>query len=217
MPKGRSDDDDDDDSTVPLTEIIASSTGGCWLSWPARSRARTWATSVSKFPSPSDMPVTEFASFAFKPGHSHSDPAISALFGKVASWQSAWSGFPLLYYTNPAVPTEIHLITGWSSVDAHDAWIASAPNQELLAVFTPYIDILSMVHLDIDFDRFPRDAPTITCVRQDEEIPLPGYLVGRNMAAGHKEVYGFSVGEVATEGVVGARTLERVHFPLHRD
>ena len=110
------------------------------------------------------MPITEFASLGFKASRSVSEPSIFALFQKLSAWQSECSGFPLLFFTNPEVPSEIHLITGWDSVEAHMAWIAGERNQELLRVFSPFINILGMVHLDINFDRVPRDAPSILCL-----------------------------------------------------
>ncbi|KIM53043.1 hypothetical protein SCLCIDRAFT_61339, partial [Scleroderma citrinum Foug A] len=99
------------------------------------------------------MPITEFASLEFKASRGLSEPAIFAHFQTLSAWQSECSGFPLLFFTNPEVPSEIHLITGWDSVEAHESWIAGERNQELLRVFSPFINILGMVHLDIDFDR----------------------------------------------------------------
>ncbi|KIO06336.1 hypothetical protein M404DRAFT_998966 [Pisolithus tinctorius Marx 270] len=110
------------------------------------------------------MPITEFASLQFKASRSLSEPAILALFQKLFAWQSECSGYPLLFFTNPKAPSEIHLITGWESVEAHEAWIAGERNQELLRVFAPFINILGMVHLDIDFERIPNDAESMICI-----------------------------------------------------
>lgn len=57
---------------------------------------------------------------------------------------------------SPHQETRIHLLSGWSSVPAHEAWIASEENQELLRLLTPYLTIDEFVHLDIEFEAFAR-------------------------------------------------------------
>ncbi|KAG6328135.1 hypothetical protein ID866_10954, partial [Astraeus odoratus] len=152
---------------------------------------------------PPSMPITEFASLEFQVPHSLSDPGIFELFQRLSAWQAECSGFPLLFFTNPEVPSEIHLITGWDSVEAHEAWIAGERNQELLRVFAPFINILGMVHLDIDFDRIPKDALLAVCLefKEKEKGQVEGEVnhcrgnqcwveVGQNMLQGHhREVY----------------------------
>ncbi|KAF9242104.1 hypothetical protein BU15DRAFT_44273, partial [Melanogaster broomeanus] len=112
--------------------------------------------------------ITEFATLVFSPPHNPSDPTFRSLFQKLSTWQSACSGFPLLFFTNPDGPSEIHLITGWDSVEAHEAWIKGDQNQELLRLFAPYIDPPKMVHLDIDFESIPEGLETVVIERYSE-------------------------------------------------
>ncbi|KAG1756906.1 uncharacterized protein EDB91DRAFT_1041182 [Suillus paluster] len=78
------------------------------------------------------MPITELATLSLIPPNNLSDPHIVNLFFKVSSWQRSSSGYPLCFFINPEEPAEIYLITGWDDVRAHEKWIASSRNQELL-------------------------------------------------------------------------------------
>ncbi|KIK46528.1 hypothetical protein CY34DRAFT_800385 [Suillus luteus UH-Slu-Lm8-n1] len=111
------------------------------------------------------MPITEFASLSLIPPNTLSDPHVVDLFSKVSSWQSSSSGYPLTYFTNPAEPAEIHLITGWDNVRDHEKWIVSSRNQELLQIAEGLLNIIGMVHLDLDFNEFPAEVESLVCVR----------------------------------------------------
>ncbi|KAG1734311.1 hypothetical protein EDB19DRAFT_1727912 [Suillus lakei] len=111
------------------------------------------------------MPITEFASLSLIPPNKLSDPHVVDLFSKVSSWQSASSGYSLTFFTNPEEPTEIHLITGWDDVHAHEKWIASSKNKELLQIAEGLLDIIGMVHLDLDFNEFPVGVESLVCAR----------------------------------------------------
>ncbi|KAI6008652.1 hypothetical protein EDC04DRAFT_876217 [Pisolithus marmoratus] len=171
------------------------------------------------------MPITEFASLQFRASRSLIEPDILALFQKLSAWQSECSGYPLFFFTNPKVPSEIHLITGWESVEAHEAWIAGERNQELLRVFLPFINILGMVHLDIDFERIPKDAESMTCLKFGEGVEgeaaraTTGHFrwaeIGQNLQDGCHEVYIFTQ-QGSTAGLDIDPTmhieLQRVHL-----
>lgn len=171
------------------------------------------------------MPITEFASLQFKASRGLSEPDILAQFQKLSAWQSECSGYPLLFFTNPKAPSEIHLITGWESVEAREAWILGERNQELLRVFMPFIDILGMVHLDIDFERIPKDAESVTCLKFEEGERVGGQVVarataghfswaetGQNLQDGSHEVYIFT-----RPGNTARLDVEpTVHMELHR-
>lgn len=111
------------------------------------------------------MPITEFASLSLIPPNTLSDSHVVDLFSKVSSWQSSSSGYSLNFFTNPAEPAEIHLITGWDDVCAHEKWIASSRNQELLQIAEGFLNIIGMVHLDLDFNEFPAEVESLVCVR----------------------------------------------------
>ncbi|KAI6036026.1 hypothetical protein BKA83DRAFT_688021 [Pisolithus microcarpus] len=150
------------------------------------------------------MPITEFASLQFKASRGLSEPDILARFQKLSAWQSECSGYPLLFFTNPKAPSGIHLITGWESVEAHETWIMGERNQELLRVFMPFINILGMVHLDIDFERIPKDAESMTCLKFEEGEGVEGQVaraiaehvrcaeIGQNLQDDCHEVYVFT-------------------------
>ncbi|KIK97480.1 hypothetical protein PAXRUDRAFT_824869 [Paxillus rubicundulus Ve08.2h10] len=151
------------------------------------------------------MAITEFAILIFTPSHSLSDPVVRSLFQKLSIEQSQCSGFQLLFFTSPDDSSEVHLITGWNSVAAHEAWIKGKQNQELLSMFAPYIDMqkISMVHLDIDFKRIPEDVGMMVIQRYGEGTSgLVGEgacsndstwpRVGRDLAESGGDIYHFS-------------------------
>ncbi|KAG1890859.1 hypothetical protein F4604DRAFT_1702767 [Suillus subluteus] len=111
------------------------------------------------------MPITEFASLSLIPPNTLTDPHVVDFFYKVSSWQSSSSGYSLTFFTNPAESAEIHLITGWDDVRAHEEWIASSRNQELLQIAEGFLNIIGMVHLDLDFNEFPVGAESLVCVK----------------------------------------------------
>ena len=116
------------------------------------------------------MTITEFAILVFKSPPDFSDPTLQSLFQNLADWQSDCSGLPLVFFTNPDDPLQIHLVTGWKSVPAHEAWIRGERNQVLLRLFAPYVDMtkIRMVHLGMDFEAIPTDAGMVV-----ERYPYP--------------------------------------------
>ncbi|KAF9218363.1 hypothetical protein BS17DRAFT_791617 [Gyrodon lividus] len=166
------------------------------------------------------MPITEFAILVFSPPHSLLDPTIRSLFQKLTAWQSECSGFPLFLFTNPDDASEVHLITGWDSIEAHDEWIKGDRNQELLRVFTTCIDLpsISMVHLDIDFESIPKGVGTMVVERYDKGgsgvVIKRAYSndsawsqLGRDLAEGSRYIYHFASG---VEEFGGAESGSRV-------
>lgn len=170
------------------------------------------------------MAITEFASLQFKASRGLSEPDILARFQKLSAWQSECSGYPLLFFTNPKAPSEIHLITGWESVEAHETWIMGERNQELLRMFMPFVNILGMVHLDIDFERVPKDAESMTCLKFEEGEGVGGQVAraigghfrwaetGQNLQDGCHEVYVFTQPDSTT----GPDIEPTVHMELQR-
>lgn len=105
------------------------------------------------------MSITEFASLELRHPHALSAPphALIALLHRLADQQSARSGYPLFFFTEPARPGWLHLLTGWKSVSAHEDWIASAQNQELLSDSGQFLEVKDLVHLNMDISGFPAD------------------------------------------------------------
>ncbi|KAG7089487.1 hypothetical protein E1B28_011167 [Marasmius oreades] len=103
------------------------------------------------------MPITEFATFQINTAIT-SDP-LPTLFKRVQESQSSWSSYPVLFYsdvTRSSSSSTIYLISGWESVAAHQKWIESAENQELLKLFKPYLQITGFSHLTLDFNEFQK-------------------------------------------------------------
>ena len=167
------------------------------------------------------MTITEVAILIFKSPPDFSDPALQSHFDKLSSWQAECSGFPLVFFTNPDDPLQIHLVTGWTSVAAHEAWIRGEWNQELLRLFAPYIDMpkIRMVHVGIDFEAIPGSVEGMIVERyrgsDDERVISTRFesegedqstwsLVGRDLTQDHGEVFRFvggGSGEFEIEGV----------------
>ncbi|EAU88897.1 hypothetical protein CC1G_12299 [Coprinopsis cinerea okayama7 len=83
------------------------------------------------------------------------------LFNLVISRQSAWSGFPLFYYSEPQIEDTVYLISGWKDASSHWEWIKSDGNQELLTLFKPYIVDMKLHHLNIPFISFLEDSKVV--------------------------------------------------------
>ncbi|KZV68323.1 hypothetical protein PENSPDRAFT_551567, partial [Peniophora sp. CONT] len=94
------------------------------------------------------MTVTELAILVLNPGCTLPSADLSPHFALLSSRQSAWSGYPLRFYMQG---NKVILLSGWTDVPAHHAWIASEGNQELLKLLLPHIGIDLMVHLDVPF------------------------------------------------------------------
>jgi hypothetical protein len=92
--------------------------------------------------------VTEFAVLRLKDCSLTDSELIQGL-RRVSAEQSAWSSFPLHWFTydGPARETYVCILSQWASVPAHQAWIDSAQNQALLALLAPKLDIASFCHI----------------------------------------------------------------------
>ncbi|KAK0436457.1 hypothetical protein EV421DRAFT_1127422 [Armillaria borealis] len=97
------------------------------------------------------MTITEFAELQFHSADFLSQPSLRDLLLRLRTNQGAWSGFPVHFYTKDSEQVLLHLISGWQSVPAHEAWIASDENQTLLKLFEPHVQITDFVHLDVEF------------------------------------------------------------------
>ena len=111
------------------------------------------------------MSTTEFASLELVAPHNleDPDPLLAKLLGRLADQLPTWSSHDLLFFTNATSPSEIYLIAGWKDVPAHEKWIESNQNQELLAKSKRFLKVKSMVHLNLDFNTVPIDKQTIVC------------------------------------------------------
>uniref|UniRef100_A0A0W0EXW0 ABM domain-containing protein n=1 Tax=Moniliophthora roreri TaxID=221103 RepID=A0A0W0EXW0_MONRR len=111
------------------------------------------------------MPITEFATLTFNTPISTAP--LPELLQRLSTNQSAWSGYPLLFFVDTSDPNIIYLVSGWESVAAHQKWIESNENQELLRLFGPYVEITGFSHLEVNFDEVPREQGFLTVSKGD--------------------------------------------------
>jgi len=109
------------------------------------------------------MPVTEFVTLKFKQPFNIDHPPIRQGFQTLFIQQSEWSGYPLTLYINTTNERIVYLVSGWEDVEAHNKWIASQANQDLLTYFEPFVTIDDFTHVAIDFAQFPTEAEMLTC------------------------------------------------------
>ncbi|PAV23973.1 hypothetical protein PNOK_0104100 [Pyrrhoderma noxium] len=112
------------------------------------------------------MPITELATLQLKPGKTWAD--ILPLIQTASREQSSWSGYPLYFFDDIHTPGLFYLLSGWESVHAHEQWIASPTNQDLVKALTPNCDVLGLRHLIISPDESWKDAAMMLYVRTEE-------------------------------------------------
>ncbi|GJE87029.1 hypothetical protein PsYK624_031120 [Phanerochaete sordida] len=110
------------------------------------------------------MPITELAILEALPPHTADSAPIQTFLSDVALQQAAWSGHPLLFFTlaHDDARTTVVLVSGWADVPAHDAWIASEPNQALLRRAGALLTVRELLHLDIAFETLPHSVQRMT-------------------------------------------------------
>ncbi|KAF9267843.1 hypothetical protein L218DRAFT_854539, partial [Marasmius fiardii PR-910] len=112
------------------------------------------------------MPITEFAILKLNTPIT-SEGRLGMLLKRLQTSQSSWSSYPILLYSDylsintskPSTSTSdstVYLISGWESVEAHQKWIESDENQELLRLFGEEfgVEIRGFWHLSLDFEEF---------------------------------------------------------------
>ncbi|KAE8142869.1 hypothetical protein BDV38DRAFT_234176 [Aspergillus pseudotamarii] len=137
----------------------------------------------------SSSPVTELALFHLK--SSADRVTIRKELLSAAKAQASYSKYPTYLFTQIEDPSYIYLLGGWSSVSAHmDDWIPSSTNQSLLASLKEKLDLVYMVHIEIDpavLGMFGLPAGS------SGEVPIidaPVIAIGRYfLKAGQKEAF----------------------------
>ena len=108
------------------------------------------------------MTITEFATLEILESDGTADsPQVLQFFRKVSQRQTSWSGYPLLFFQDASSPRIIYLISGWQDIPAHNEWIASEGNQELLREMISVMAVKDFKHLNCDFRTMPLD---ISCI-----------------------------------------------------
>lgn len=156
-----------------------------------------------------DMTVTEFSVLLLRSSDlSLHSPPLAPLFTLLSERQSSYSGFPLRFYINKASPCEVYLISGWKDVPAHNVWIASEGNQELLRLLEPYLTIKDFIHLDVPFETMPEGEVLSFWEDHTGQPPLSeAGVTGKDVEGGDTSTYHFAVGEQMAEEAPGRVTL----------
>ncbi|KAG8682028.1 hypothetical protein FRC09_017067, partial [Ceratobasidium sp. 395] len=157
-------------------------------------------------------PVTEFAILRLKHDRPHTDSELYEHLRRVSAEQSAWSSFPLHWFTyiatndGPGRETEtfICILSQWASVPAHQAWIDSAQNQALLALLSPTIEIASFCHVALksksdEIDRV-LGADKLSWKYWREEVQDKGDASGWAVDAPESRFYVFKIVDVSDVG-----------------
>lgn len=176
------------------------------------------------------MPVTEFVTFKFKEPFTINHAPIRQGFQTLFIQQAEWSGYPLSLYQNIQDEGIVYLISGWENVDAHNKWIASQANQDLLTYFEPFITIDDFAHVTIDFRQFPIGAEVLTCRKYsvDDQRRGPGADGGQVLSHGEiwavegrgeekpTDIYRFAAREAFQTNIdsedSGIIIMKRIHF-----
>ena len=127
------------------------------------------------------MPVTEFAILEALAPYTVDASPVQTFLADVARQQAAWSGFPLLFFRDAAAPATVYLVSGWTDVPAHEKWIASEPNQELLRRAALVLAVKAFFHLDINFETMPVGVQCVIWEALPDDIAqaeLGGEVVG---------------------------------------
>ncbi|KAE8168115.1 hypothetical protein BDV40DRAFT_251335 [Aspergillus tamarii] len=134
-------------------------------------------------------PITELALFHLK---SSTDRAtIRKELLSAANAQASYSKYPTYLFTQIEDPSYIYLLGGWSSVSAHmDDWIPSSTNQSLLASLKEKLDLVYMIHIEIN----PSELGMFGLpAGRSGEVPIveaPVIAIGRYfLKAGQKEAF----------------------------
>ncbi|KAE8332501.1 hypothetical protein BDV39DRAFT_167135 [Aspergillus sergii] len=100
-------------------------------------------------PTESPSPITELALFHLKPSTDRA--TIRRELSSAAKAQASYSKYPTYLFTQVEDPSYIYLLGGWSSVSAHmDDWIPSSTNQSLLASLKEKLDLVYLIHIELD-------------------------------------------------------------------
>ncbi|KAG9124949.1 hypothetical protein FRC07_009583 [Ceratobasidium sp. 392] len=168
-------------------------------------------------------PVTEFAILRLKHDRPHTDSELYAYLRRVSAEQSAWSSFPLHWFTytttndGPARETDtfICILSQWASVPAHQVWIDSAQNQELLALLSPTIELASFCHVALKSDEVDKVLGTdkLRWKYLTEEVLDKGDASGWAVDTSEPRFYVFKIvgsEEVGSESKGGWTTMSRL-------
>ncbi|KAJ3540390.1 hypothetical protein NM688_g6231 [Phlebia brevispora] len=108
--------------------------------------------------------ITELATLEIIPPSSASSSNLMSFLREASTRQGARSGYPVLFFQDAQSPTTLYLISGWQSISAHEAWIASEENQTLLRNMSQLLRVKGLVHIAINFQEMPTDTWKLTSI-----------------------------------------------------
>jgi heme-degrading monooxygenase HmoA len=170
------------------------------------------------------MTVTEFATLEVLPPHDSYSPFVQNFLKKVAAMQSAASGYPMLFFKDASNATTVHILAGWADAETHQKWIASEANRELLEDMESNVAVKNLIHLDIDFTKFPVDSNAkVVRLSKFSQNTLPKEVagesdslviwegMGRGIESNGDEVYCLHVrtGIREDDGYINSETLSK--------
>jgi len=112
------------------------------------------------------MPITEIVTLDLIAPYTHQSTPLVKLLQTLAHRQSAYSAYPVLFFTDTESPSRIYMISGWHDVEASSSWLQSADALEIVALLEPFRTVKSRIYVGIDFDTIPRGG--VLCVRRQD-------------------------------------------------
>ena len=107
------------------------------------------------------MSITEIARLQFLPEVDWKSPESKLFLKELSVAQGLRSGYPVLYFIDGTADKTLFLVSGWSSIDAHNAWIDSDENKRFLTRAEKLLVVKDLKHVDIDFGGFPDRAKQV--------------------------------------------------------
>lgn len=96
------------------------------------------------------MAVTELALLTLSPSNPISSPALLANLQKAKTILENASKAPFDFYHEIEQPDHLYIVGSWQSLTAHDEYLKSPENQELLVALKDQVTVDWMFHVDVD-------------------------------------------------------------------
>ncbi|KAK7038273.1 hypothetical protein R3P38DRAFT_2905391 [Favolaschia claudopus] len=123
------------------------------------------------------MPITEIVAMDLLIKLPSQSPPLIKYFQTLAHRQSAYSAYPVLFFTDVRSPGKVYIISGWHDVESSYAWLGSPERLEIMKLLEPFQTIQSRIYVDIDFDNIPR-SDVLRLKKQDSYEVNPRGAVG---------------------------------------
>ncbi|KAJ7772898.1 hypothetical protein DFH07DRAFT_717856, partial [Mycena maculata] len=71
------------------------------------------------------MPITELTAFDLIAPHTLQSSPLSKLLQRLAVQQSAYSAYPVIFYSDTQRAACVYILSGWHDLEATNAWLES--------------------------------------------------------------------------------------------